>query len=221
MGENIRLTAEDGFELGAYRAEPEGDARGSIVVIQEVFGVNAHIREVADGFAADGYIALAPAIYDRVEPDFECGYTPEDIEVAREMRAKAGWEGPMMDIAAAVKALDGKIGAVGYCWGGTLSFLAGTRIEGVTCSVVYYGGQIIPYKDETANCPMLMHFGDLDQSIPMADVDAIRAAQPDAAIHVYEGADHGFNCDHRGQHEPNAQKLARERTMAFYAQHLG
>ncbi|MDP6389951.1 MAG: dienelactone hydrolase family protein [Alphaproteobacteria bacterium] len=221
MGEHICLTAEDGFELGAYRAEPKGDARGSIVVIQEVFGVNAHVREVADGFAADGYIALAPAIYDRVEPDFECGYTPEDIEGARDMRAKAGWDGPMADIAAAVKACEGKIGTVGYCWGGTLSFLAGTRIEGVACSVVYYGGQIIPYKDEKANCPMLMHFGDLDQSIPMADVDAIRAAQPDAAIHVYEGADHGFNCDHRGQHNPEAAAQARERTMAFYAQHVG
>ena len=221
MGENVRLTAEDGFELGAYRAEPEGEARGSIVVIQEIFGVNAHIREVADGFAANGYIALAPAIYDRVEPDFEVGYTPDDMTRGRDVRAEAGWDGPMSDIAAAVKALDGKIGTVGYCWGGTLSFLAGTRIEGVACSVVYYGGQIIPYKDEKANCPVLMHFGDLDQSIPMADVDAIRAAQPDAGIHVYEGADHGFNCDHRGTHEPNAQKLARERTMAFYAEHLG
>ncbi len=220
MGEMVRIRAEDGHEFDAYRAEPQGDARGGVVVIQEIFGVNRHIREVADGFARDGYVAIAPALYDRVERGIELGYEPDDIARGREIRAEVGWDGPVKDIAAAVQALPGKVGTVGYCWGGSLSFLAATRIDGLACAVVYYGGQIVPFKDETAKCPLLMHFGDMDQSIPMADVDAIRAAQPKAEIHVYH-ADHGFNCDHRKQYHPESARLARERTLAFFARHIG
>lgn len=220
MGETTKLTAADGFELSAYKAVPSGHSHGKIVVIQEIFGVNKHIREVTDGFAADGYTAIAPAIYDRVEPNFEIGYTPDEVARGREVRAKAGWDGPMKDIAAAVKTLGGSAGTVGYCWGGSLSFLSGTRLDGVAAAVIYYGGQIVPYKDETARCPMLMHFGDLDQSIPPADVEAIRTAQPKAELHVYN-ADHGFNCDHRKQYSDEAAKLARQRTLDFFAKHLG
>jgi len=222
MGTELRLTASDGHELGAYRAEPAGDARGGIVVLQEIFGVNQHIREVADGFAADGYVALAPALYDRSSrKDFQAGYTPEDVEVGRKLREEFAWDDTVKDVSAAVDVLQAeglKVGSVGYCWGGTVSYLAGTRLP-VSGAVVYYGGQIIPYVNEKANCPLLMHFGEHDKGIPLSDVDQIRAAHPEAEIHVYD-ADHGFNCDHRGQYNAAAATLARQRTMAFFGEHL-
>ncbi len=220
MGEMIRLTAEDGHEFDAYKASPAGAPKGGILVIQEIFGVNQHIKEVADGFAADGYVAIAPAVYDRAKPGADLGYTPEDVAVGLEHRATVGDDNAVKDMAAAVKALPGKVGTVGYCWGGTLSYLCATRIQGVDCSVVYYGGQMVPYKDESANCPLLMHFGDMDAGIPMEDVDQIRAANPSADINIYH-ADHGFNCDHRAQYDEESSKLARERTMAFFAEHVG
>jgi len=191
-------------------------------VLQEIFGVNQHIREVADGFAADGYVALAPALYDRSSrKDFQAGYTPEDVEVGRKLREEFAWDDTVKDVGAAVDLLQAeglKVGSVGYCWGGTVSYLAGTRLP-VAGAVVYYGGQIIPYVNEKANCPLLMHFGEHDKGIPLSDVDQIRAAHPEAEIHVYD-ADHGFNCDHRGQYNAAAASLARQRTMAFFGEHL-
>ena len=160
--------------------------------------------------------------YDRAERGVDLSYSPEDRQAGRDFRAKVGDDGPVADIAAVVKELQfaGKAGTVGYCWGGTLSFLAATRIEGVSCSVVYYGGQIVPYKAETAKAPLQMHFGDMDAGIPMEDVDQIKAAQPQADVHVYH-ADHGFNCDHRSQYDEESCKLARERSLAFFAQYVG
>ncbi len=219
MGSIIKLTAEDGHQFNAWRAEPAGEPKGGVVVLQEVFGVNDHIREVTDGFAADGYVAVAPAIYDRVSPDVALPYTPEAMTEARSLRDQAGWDGPVMDIRAAVKSLPTPVGVVGYCWGGSLTFLTACRVEGVSCGVSYYGGQIVPFKDEKPACPLMMHFGDMDASIPMEDIETIRAAQPQAEIHVYH-ADHGFNCDHRGQFEPDSAKLARERTLAFFSTHM-
>ena len=223
MGVNLTLTANDGHELGAYRADPEGPAKGGIVVIQEIFGVNQHIRELADGFAADGYLAVAPALYDRSSKrGVELGYTADDMTEGRQYREEFSWDDSVRDIQAAVALMqaDGlKVGTTGYCWGGTISYLAGCRLD-VQAAVVYYGGQIIPYVEETANCPLLMHFGEHDKSIPLSDVDIIRGAHADAAIHVYD-ADHGFSCDHRGQYNAAAATQARERTMAFYAQNLG
>ena len=222
MGEMIKLTAADGHEFDAYKATPEGTPKGGICVIQEIFGANAHIKEVADGYAADGYLTIAPALYDRAESGVELGYTAEDMQAGRDFRAKVGDDGPVADIAAVVKELQstGKVGTVGYCWGGTLSYLAATRVDGVAGSVVYYGGQIIPYKDETANAPLQMHFGEMDAGIPMDDVDAIKAAHPQADVHVYD-ADHGFNCDHRGQYDEASCKLARERSLAFFGKNVG
>ncbi len=223
MGTNLTLTASDGHSFGAYRADPAGAARGGIVVIQEIFGVNDHIRETCDGFASDGYLAIAPALYDRTESkNCELGYTPEDIAVGRDLKDAFSWDLCMLDVQAVVDVMVGegvKVGTVGYCWGGTISYLAGTRLP-VAASVVYYGGQIMPYVNEKEGCPMLMHFGEHDAGIPLDDVKAISAAHPDAEVHIYD-ADHGFNCDHRGSYNEAVANLARQRTMDLYGQQLG
>ena len=223
MGQELGLTASDGHKLGLYRADPAAAPKGGIVVLQEIFGVNKHIREVCDGFAADGYLAVAPALYDRSSvKDCNLGYTPDDIAIGRKLREEFSWDDTMKDVAAAVEVVRGaglKVGTVGYCWGGTVSFLAGTRLP-VDAAVVYYGGQIVPYVKESARAPLLMHFGEHDKGIPLSDVETIGKAHPQAEIHIYD-ADHGFNCDHRGSYDATAAKLARERTMAFFAKHVG
>jgi len=223
MGQRLTLTADDGHPLGAYRADANGAARGGIVVLQEIFGVNVHIRDVCDRFAADGFTCIAPALYDRSSrKDCELGYEAEDMALGRRLREEFSWDDTVRDVAAAVAVLAGEglgVGSVGYCWGGTISFLAGVRLD-VSAAVVYYGGQIIPYKDEKARCPMLMHFGEHDAGIPLSDVEQIRAAQPEAAVHIYN-AGHGFNCDRRGSYDETAAKLARQRTIDFFGTHLG
>ena len=222
MGQRLTLTAADGHSLGAYRADASGAARGGIVVLQEIFGVNSHIRAVCDGFAADGFTCIAPALYDRSSHrDCELGYEAGDMATGRKLREEFSWNDTVKDVAAAIAALAAEgleVGSVGYCWGGTISFLAGVRLD-VGAAVVYYGGQIIPYKDEKARCPMLMHFGEHDVGIPLSDVEQIRSAQPEAAIHIY-GAGHGFNCDRRGSYDEAAAKLARERTIEFFETNL-
>ena len=223
MGQRLTLTADDGHSLGAYRADPNGAARGGIVVLQEIFGVNVHIRDVCDRFAADGFTCIAPALYDRSShKDCELGYEAGDMAAGRKLREEFSWDDTVRDVAAAVAVLAGEglgVGSVGYCWGGTISFLAGVRLD-VHAAVVYYGGQIIPYKDEKARCPMLMHFGEHDAGIPLSDVEQIRAAQPGAAVHVYD-AGHGFNCDRRGSYDDAAAGLARQRSIDFFGTHLG
>ncbi len=223
MGEIISLTAADGHSFDCYKVDPAGKPKGGIVVIQEIFGVNSHVREVADSYAAEGYAVLAPALFDRAEKNFEVGYTPDDIAKGRDARAKVDWADAVKDIAATVDALKaanvGKIGNVGYCWGGSMSWLTATRI-GVAASVCYYGGQIAMFNDEQAKNPVLMHFGENDHGIPMADVDKIRQAHADAEVFVYP-AGHGFNCDHRADYNAECAKLARSRTLEFFAKHVG
>lgn len=223
MGEFITLKAEDGHEFDCYKADPAGAPKGGLVLIQEIFGVNSHIQSVADGFAEDGYAVLAPAFFDRAEKGFDVGYTPEDIAKGRDTRAKVAWEDAVKDIAAAKAALVaakvGKIGSVGYCWGGSMSWLAATRV-GVDASVCYYGGQIAMFNDEAPKNPVMMHFGENDHGIPMADVDKIKAAHGDAEVFVYP-AGHGFNCDQRGDFDADSAKKARDRTLAFFAKHVG
>lgn len=223
MGTEIELTAEDGHTLGGYRADPRGDARGAVLVLQEIFGVNDHIREVCERFAAEGYVALAPALYDRSSrQNCQLGYSCEGIELGRKLREEFAWDDSLKDVAAAVdeaRANGLKVGTVGYCWGGTISYLAATRLN-VQAAVVYYGGQILPYIDEHENCPLLMHFGRLDEAIPLSDVEKISAAHPDAAVYLY-AAGHGFNCDRRGSYDSDAADLARGRTLEFFATHLG
>lgn len=221
MGQMIELTASDGHNLDAYRADPAADARGAIVVVQEIFGVNAHIKEVCDGFAADGYVAIAPAMFDRAEKGVDLGYGEEDRQKGMETRGKIEWDDNVKDVIAAKDAVAdaGKVGIVGYCFGGTVAWL-GACEGGFDAAVGYYGGFIHNFLDKNATCPVMLHYGSEDQGIPMENVDMTRNAKPDVEVHVYDGAGHGFICDHRVSYHPDATKAAGERTMAFFRQHL-
>jgi carboxymethylenebutenolidase len=224
MGEMLTLTAEDGFRFSAYKATPAGSPRAALVVVQEIFGVNHHIKNVTDGFAADGYLSLAPALFDRVEPGFETGYAQSDIERGRAVRQKLGWDTMIMDTKAAVKELAKtglKVGVVGYCMGGTVAWLAATRIDGVAAAVGYYGGGIADTATEQPRCPVMLHFGETDASIPPEHWAKVRAAHPELPVHVYAGAGHGFSCDERGSFHRPSHEQARARTMAFFREHLG
>ena len=217
MGQLLNLKASDSFQPGAYRADPAGKPVGGVVVIQEIFGVNHHIRAVCDRFAAEGYAALAPALFDRQVKDFQSGYSPEEIEKARKFVANPDWDAMLRDTAAAIGELKavGPVSIVGFCMGGTIAFLAACRLDGLSAAVCYYGGRIVAFADEKPRCPTQMHFGEKDQSIPMSDVEAIKKKRSDCDIHVYKDAGHGFHCDERGSfHEPSS-KLAWERTLAW------
>ncbi len=222
MGENITLAASDGFELGAYVATPAGAAKGAVVVIQEIFGVNQHIREVTDGYAADGYFAIAPKIFDRIERDIELGYEEADmgrgIDLAFQQLDLATALG---DIQTAINhaSAEGKVGVVGYCFGGLLTWLSACDLDGVAAASSYYGGGVAGQMEKTPKCPVIMHFGELDAHIPMSDVDAVKAAQPDTPVHVYN-ADHGFNCDHRASYDATAAATAKARTLEHFAANL-
>ncbi len=217
----IRLTATDGHSFDAYLAGPEGRPKAGLVVIQEIFGVNAHMRDVCDGYARDGYLCVSPALFDRAQQKVELGYTPADIQAGRDIRAKCAWDKVMLDVQAAVDcaASAGKVGTVGYCWGGSIAFLSATRCSGVAAAVGYYGGQIVPFRDEKPACPVMLHFGEKDHGIPLTDVELIKAARPEITYHIYP-ADHGFNCDHRASFEPVSARIARERTIEFFQRHL-
>ncbi len=221
MGTTLQLEADDGHALSAYRADPEARCRGGILVIQEVFGVNEHIRRVCDDFAARGYAAVAPALFDRIERGVELDYTDDGLARGRELRTALGWDDPLRDVAAAAATLQeaGKVGTVGYCWGGSIAWLSATRLD-VACAVCYYGGQIVQFCAERAGCPVLMHFGERDPIIPPEDVERIRGAQPEIPIYTYP-AGHGFNCDARADYDSESAALAKERTLAFLAEHLG
>jgi len=221
MGEWVKLTASDGHALDAYRAMPEKARKGGVVVVQEIFGVNAHIRDVCDRYAAEGYEALAPALFDRVRPGVELNYDASGVNEGRELAAAVGWDHPTRDIEAAARGLDahGKAGVVGYCWGASWVWVAACRLD-IACAACYYGRHIVELLDEKPRCPVIMHFGAQDASIPLENVDAIRAANPDIPIHVYEGAGHGFNCDKRPDFRPEAAATALERTLALFTQKL-
>ena len=222
MGQAITLTASDGRSVSAWRADPSGPRRGGLIVCQEIFGVNSHIRSVCEGYAADGYSVIAPAFFDRTEAGIELGYTNDDVARGRALMAKVPLDEALLDVRAALAALapTGRVGIVGYCWGGTVAWAAATRIDGLACSAPFYGGGIAGLAGETARCPVEMHFGETDHAIPMADVEKVKLAQPGIPVHVYP-AGHGFNCDQRGSyHEPSA-RLSRERTIAFLKRHVG
>lgn len=222
MGKSIELTAADGFKISAYRADPVAAPRGALVVAQEIFGVNSHIRSVCDGYAADGYVVIAPALFDRYERGVDIGYTPPDIARGRELKGRAHADAALLDIAAARDAVAdaGKVGVIGFCWGGYLAWLAAARLPGFACAVPYYGGGMTDAIAETPKCPVMAHFGERDAMIPAAGVQALAAAHPTAQVFLY-AADHGFNCDHRGSFDAASAKLARERTLAFFRQHVG
>jgi carboxymethylenebutenolidase len=222
MGNTIRLTAGDGHELDAYQADPDGAPRGAIVIIQEIFGVNSHIRSVCDGYAADGYVAIAPALFDRVERGIELGYVEPDMSRGRETRGHLSWDGALADVKAAADAVAsvGKVAVVGYCYGGSVAWLAATRLD-FAAVVSYYGGNVAEFAGEQANCPVIMHIGDQDKSIDAARIETIKNAQPDIPVYIYEGAGHGFNCEQRGSYDEEATKVARGRTLEFLAEHIG
>jgi carboxymethylenebutenolidase len=222
MGKMIQLTASDGHKLDAYRADPAGKPRGAIVVIQEIFGVNSHIKSVADGYAADGYLAIAPAMFDRVQKGFDVGYSPDDMTKGREVRAKVSNDMALKDAEAAIKAASaaGKVGVVGYCWGGTIAWLCAGKSAGITCAVPYYGGGILADAELAPKVPLMGHFGDKDAHIPVDGVKKLAAKYPQHQIFIY-AADHGFNCDQRGSYNAPAAKQARERTLAFFRKHVG
>jgi len=221
MGTTIDLKSADGFTFSAYTAGPANATKG-IVVIQEIFGVNHHIRDMADRFAAQGYAVIAPAVYDRVERGVELGYTPDDIAKGRDYRMKLDDAKLMQDVEAAANHLSGKkLGIVGYCFGGTVAWWGATRTRKFAAASCWYGGGIPGTKDEAANCPVQMHFGEKDASIPMSDVDQVKAAQPKVEVYVYAGAQHGFGCDERGSFSKPDYETAQQRTLAFFAKHLG
>jgi carboxymethylenebutenolidase len=221
MGTTINLAAADGHTLSAYVAGPESATKG-IVVIQEIFGLNHHIRDMADRYAAQGYAVVAPALFDRVERGIELGYTQDDISKGRDYRMKLNDAQVMLDVEAAASHLSGKkLGIVGYCFGGTVAWWGATRTTRFAAASAWYGGGIAGTKDERPNCPVQMHFGEKDASIPMSDVDAVRAAQPRAETYVYAGAQHGFGCDERGSFSQPDYELAQKRTLEFFARHLG
>jgi len=227
MGQFIDLKAADGQTIPAYVAEPAGKPKGGVVVVQEIFGVNSHIRSVADGYAAQGYLAVAPSTFHRVKPGVDLGYQPDDMSAG--MAFKAAVEalpapGVMQDLQAAVDyaAQGGKVGIVGYCYGGLLTWRAACELHGLSAAAPYYGGGMTT-PDEIARqpkVPVIAHFGDKDHWILVDSVEAFKKAHPDVEVHLYH-ADHGFNCDQRGSYDEAAAKLARERTLEFFARHLG
>lgn len=220
MGERIRLRAADGHELDGWLARPDGKPRGGLVVLQEIFGVNHHIRRVTDSFAAEGYLALAPALFDRVRPAVELGY--DDLQPGRDLMTSLDRADTLRDIAAAVLAVReaGRVGAIGYCWGGALADLAACE-SGVDAAVSYYGRHTATWLELQPKCPVLYHFGKLDPFIPPETVDAIRSGRPRGLFHIYEEAGHGFNCDERHEFHAPSAALALERTLAFLRRHVG
>jgi carboxymethylenebutenolidase len=223
LGKHFSLVASDTFKLGAYRADPSGSAKGGIVVIQEIFGVNHHIRAVCDRLAAEGYAALAPALFDRQQPNFESGYSPDEIANARKFVANPDWGAMMRDTQAAIDEArkNGPVAIIGFCMGGSVAFLAAARLSGLSAAIGYYGGQIAKNADEKPKVPTLLHFGENDASIPMSDVELIKKKRgADCEIFVYPEAQHGFNCDERGSYNEAAAKLAWQRSLAFLQKHL-
>ncbi len=222
MGTMVELTAADGFRLAAYSATPDGQPRGAVVVAQEIFGVNSHIRSVCDGFAADGYLTIAPALFDRIQPGIDLGYTEADIAEGRRLKGLAPIDTALLDVAAArdVVSSAGKVGVVGYCWGGYVTWMAAARLPGFACAVPYYGGGMIEAIGEQPRCPVMMHFGDKDAVLPVEGIERLRAAHPEQQVFLYD-AGHGFNCDQRGSYNAAAATLARRRTLEFFGQHIG
>jgi carboxymethylenebutenolidase len=223
MGTTISLTSSDGFQLSAYRAEPEGKPHGGVVVVQEIFGVNSHIRSVVDRYAAAGYLAIAPAIFDRERPGIELGYTEDDIAVGRDIaRGALDFQLVLADVAAAgeLAAEAGKVGVVGYCFGGLVCAAAAIQLAGTfDAAVSYYGGGAVGLIDRTPVVPMLMHFGERDHAIPLDDVAKISAAWPNVTVQLYD-AEHGFNCDHRASFSAVPAAIAQARTYRFFDDHL-
>lgn len=237
MGSFQDITAIDDFVIPAYVAQPEVVPVAAVVVLQEIFGVNPHIKAIADSFARLGYLAVAPSTFHRIKADINLGYTPADIDKGKELKAAAEAIAPqvMLDVQAAIDFADtlmdekrsaqvsrrGKVGIIGYCWGGLLTWRAACTLTGLSAAVPYYGAGMTVGAELARHprCPVLVHFGEHDASIPPDTVRAFAAAQPAVDVQIYP-ANHGFNCDNRGVYNAPAAELALERTLAFFSQHL-
>ncbi|HAO39468.1 MAG TPA: dienelactone hydrolase family protein [Afipia sp.] len=222
MGQTITLTASDGFKLGAYRADPAGAPKGAIVVIQEIFGVNSHIRNICDRLANEGYGAIAPAIFDRIEPDFQSGYSPDEVAVARKFVASPDWPAMLRDTQAAIDAVKdiGPVGIIGFCLGGSIAYAAATKLSGLSAAVGYYGGAVVRFADDKPTVLTQLHFGEKDTGIPLSDVEIIKAKRPEVEVLVYPGAQHGFGCDERASYDKPSSDLAWQRSLAFFSKNL-
>lgn len=222
MGHDIKLTASDSFQLGGYRADPASAPNAAVVVIQEIFGVNHHIRAVCDRLAREGYVAIAPAIFDRIEPNFQSGYSPDEIAVARKFVANPDWTSMLRDTQAAINAVNdvGPVGIIGFCLGGSIAYAAATKLSGLSAAIGYYGGAIVRFADDEPKVPTQLHFGESDAGIPLSDVEVIRGKRPDVEIHTYSGAQHGFHCDERASYDKASADIAWPRSMNFLAKHL-
>lgn len=223
MSESITLRAADAHELGAYVALPEGKPTAGLVVVQEIFGVNDHIRRVADGYARDGFLALAPAMFDRIERGVELGYEGDDLVLARSFTPRLDWEKAILDVEAAIKyavaRTSKRVGVIGYCFGGSIAYIAAARLN-PAAAVGYYGGKILNYADERPKCPVMLHFGRQDAHIPVEGVEQFARKHPEIEIHLYD-AGHGFNCEARSAYHAESARIARQRSLDFLKKHLG
>jgi carboxymethylenebutenolidase len=217
MGEFTTLMARDGHEFNAWLSAPSGPTRGAVVVAQEIFGVNRHIRAVADSYAAEGYVTIAPCVFDRIRRGIELGYSEAEVQQGRGYRLQIPKEKTLLDLSACINVVkhSGRVSIVGYCWGGTLAYIAACELP-VICAISYYGGQIKDHLEKSPRKPVMYHFGEKDPHIPLSDVDKIRAADPNGIFHLYP-ADHGFNCDERATYDAPSATLARQRTLQFLA----
>ncbi len=221
MADYTRLMARDGHEFNAWLAAPAGAPRGAVIILQEIFGVNAHIRAVTGSYAAEGYLAIAPCLFDRVRRDLELGYSPDEVEEGRGTMKQLAQEKVLLDIGASLNVVKhaGRVAAIGYCWGGTQAYLAACTLP-VAATVAYYGTSIAMHLDKHPVHPVMYHFGERDKSIPPEAIEKIRAADPQGTYHLYP-ADHGFSCDHRAMYDAECAALARARTLQFLADHVG
>ena len=223
MSEHVKLTAADGHRFDAYVARPAGEPIAGLVVVQEIFGVNAHIRSVADGYAKDGFLAVAPALFDRIQPGVELGYEPADMQTARSLLPSLDMEKSLLDVAAAIEyaaqATHKKVGIIGYCFGGSMAWLAATRLH-PAAALGYYGGQIIRHVAEKPSAPVMLHFGKDDAHIPASDVEKIHAAHPQVEVYSYDNAGHAFNRDVSPSYSAVAANEARRRSLEFLRKHL-
>ena len=215
MDNLIELISEDGHTFLAYLAQPKEKPKAGIVILQEIFGVNAHIKEITNFYADQGYLTIAPSLFDRFERNVELDYNQNGVTKGRELKDKCD-NNALKDIDAAISvvASAGKVGLIGYCWGGSLSWRAACQSKILSASVSYYGGEIPALKDQTPFCKFLAHFGELDKSIPIEAVNQFKVAQPDVLTYTYP-ADHGFNCNHRSQYNRISSKIALNRTKKF------
>ena len=222
MGKDIKLTASDQFQLGGYRADPAGAPKGAVVVIQEIFGVNHHIRSICDRLAGEGYAAVAPSIFDRIEPNFTSGYSPDEVANARKFVANPDWAAMLRDTQAAIDAVRdvGPVGIIGFCLGGSIAYAAATKLSGLKAAIGYYGGAIVRFADDKPKVPTQLHFGEKDAGIPLSDVEIIREKRPDVEVYIYDGAQHGFHCDERASYDKKSADIAWPRSMDFFAKHL-